>query len=106
MFVSLARAREHLYVIGSDDDAEIAEKLSEAQQIVLDYIGDRDNARGWGEIPLGGTEPMPVPGVVVSALLLVLGALWENREGADGNPDPISNAVRSLLRRYREPPLA
>jgi len=91
-------------------DDEIAAKLAEAEAIVLDYIGDRDNSNGWGEIPDSSSssdaEPVAVPGVISSAVLLALSALWEGRQGDVDQAEPLSPAVKNLLRRYRDPPLA
>ncbi len=96
--VTLERAKAHLLIIGAADDAEVLSKIAEAEAIVLDYIGDRTNANGWNKLT--------APGVITSAVLIVLGALWEGREAAAESPEPISDAVRRLLRRYRKPPLA
>lgn len=48
-------------------------------------------------------HPLAVPGSVQAATKLVLGVLYKDREGAQ---DPISPAVESLLRRYRDPAMA
>lgn len=90
--VSLVTAKEHLRVISSDHDEDIQQKLDDAEDIVVDYLKKPDH--GWTE----GT----VPPRVRAAILLVLGALFENREGGD----PISDAVRSVLWRDRDPALA
>lgn len=96
--VSLDRAKQQLRITVAIHDSEVQAKLDEAFAIVLDYIGDRDNANSWDE--------NTAPGVIVSATLLVLGALWEGRAGAEDAPEPISDAVQKLLRRHRDPPLA
>ena len=106
MLVTLERAKSQEYITHSMYDAEVANKVVEATDIVLDYIGDRDNLRGWSiadPLPDGGVA---VPGVVTAAILLVFGALWEGREGAEDSPEPISPAVERLLRRYRDPVMA
>lgn len=103
MLVSIARAKAQEYIYHDHDDVEVAAKVQEASEIVLDYIGDRANMNGWSvldPLPDGGA---PVPGVVSAAVLLVFGALWEGREGAEDSPEPISPAVERLLRRYRDP---
>ncbi len=51
-----------------------------------------------------------VPYDVQMATLLILGELWENREAEDTHafrsPSPLSDSVRALLHRYRDPALA
>lgn len=103
MLVSIDRAKTQEYIIHSEDDLEVTLKIQEASDIVLDYIGDRANVNNWSaEYPLPDGA-LPVPGVVSAAVLLVFGALWEGREGAQDSPEPISPAVERLLRRYRDP---
>lgn len=98
MLVTVERAKAHEYITHSAFDAEIAAKVAEASDIVLDYIGDRANVAAWDETT--------TPGVISAATLLVFGALWEGREGGADSPEPISETVQRLLRRYRDPPLA
>jgi len=103
MLVSLDRAKAQEYITHSHDDLEVMLKAQEASDIVLDYIGTRWRNAGWSaEYPLP-EGAVPVPGVISSAVLLVFGALWEGREGAQDSPEPISPAVERLLRRYRDP---
>lgn len=106
MLVTLERAKSQEYVIHDADDAEITNKVEEASDIVLDYVGDRENANGWSaEDPLPA-DAIAVPGVISAAVLLVFGALWENRDGGEDGPEPLSPAVKNLLRRYRDPVIA
>ena len=106
MLVSLERAKAQEYITHSVYDAEVAIKVAEASDIVLDYIGDRDNLRRWSAADPLPEESASVPGVISAAVLLVFGALWEGREGAEDSPEPISPAVERLLRRYRDPVVA
>lgn len=94
--VSIDAARRQLNL--TEDDmadadiaANVADKAEDATAIVIDYLKQPDN--GW--------TVETVPFVVRAAILLVLGALYEGREGGD----PISDAVRSLLQRLRDPAL-
>jgi hypothetical protein len=48
-------------------------------------------------------QPTSVPGAVAAATLLLIGNLYNDREGTD---DPISRGVKSLLEYYRQPILA
>ena len=106
MLVSLERAQAQEYITHSVYDAEVAIKVAEASDIVLDYIGDRDNLRRWSAADPVPDDGVAVPGVITAAVLLVFGALWEGREGAEDSPEPISPAVERLLRRYRDPVVA
>jgi hypothetical protein len=95
--VTLEEARVHLRLTEDEfDDADIAATVTfqaeAASDIVIDYIKRPDH--GWTDAD--------APALVKSAILLVLGALFDNREGGD----PISEAVQSLLWRYRDPALA
>jgi len=106
MLVSVERAKAQEYITHSVYDAEVEAKVTEATDIVMDYIGDRDNAIGWSaEDPLP-PDTVAVPGVITAAILLVFGARWEGRDGAEDAPEPISPAVQRLLRRYRDPAFA
>lgn len=98
--VSLADAKSHLRIDDDDQDAFLSAQLENAEGIVIDYLKDRADET-WDE--------NTVPGQVRASVLLVLGALWENREGVGPDApdlDPISPAVRSLLMRSRDPALA
>ena len=97
--VSLDRAKAHLRIDADDQDEEVSLKITDASDIVIDYLKRPDH--GWTDTD--------APGQVQAAVLLVLGALWSQREGAGQNAedlDPISPAVVSLLRRMRDPALA
>lgn len=89
--VSLAAAKAQLRVLHDDDDEDIDRKLSEATGIVIDYLKRPDH--GWTE------ETVPYP--VSASIKLVLTGLWDDREG-----DPLTPAVKNLLRRLRDPALA
>lgn len=90
-------ARRHLRLTESNmDDADMAAdvvmKTEAATEIVIDYIKRPDHE--WTDAD--------APFLIKAAIMLVLGALFDNREGGD----PISEAVKSLLHRYRDPALA
>lgn len=97
--VTVDRAKSHLEIDWFDNDEELALKISDASDTIIDYLKRPDH--GWTETT--------APGQVQAAVLLVLGALWREREGVGQNAedlDPISPAVVSLLRRMRDPALA
>jgi hypothetical protein len=90
--VSLLEAKDHLRVTDDDSDSDIASKVLTATDIVIDYI--ERPAHGWTE--------ETVPWRVKGAILLVLGALFHDREGGD----PLSDGVIRLLWRLRDPVIA
>lgn len=100
--VDLESAKEHLRVDHDQDDAQILIKLEQASAIVVNYLN-----KPVGTWELGAetdvdsdTDDAPYP--VQAATLLVLGALYRDREGGD----PLSQAVKDLLARYRDPVMA
>ena len=94
--VTIDEARRHLNLtvsdMGADKGADIDGKAEAASEIVIDYIKRPDH--GW--------TAETVPFHVKAAILLVLGALVADREGGD----PLSDAVKGLLHRFRDPALA
>ena len=96
MIVDLETAKQHLHVIDDADDDNIFRKLEEASAIVLDYLKLDDDAYAIDASPY--VEP---PKMVRVAVLLVLENLYDRPE-----EDPLSNAVRSILHRKRDPALA
>lgn len=97
--VTLEAAKEHLRIDDPDQDEEVTDRIGDASDIVIDYLKRPDHE--WTEDD--------VPGNVRASVLLVLGALWQNREGVGQyaeDMDPISPAVVSLLRRMRDPAIA
>jgi hypothetical protein len=92
MLVTLEAAKQHLRILDNDHDADITLKLEGASRIVIDYVDRADLV--WT------AETVPASAKV--AVLLVLGALFEDREGGE----PLSRAVVSLLAPYRRTALA
>lgn len=109
--ITFDEAKSHLSVDHEWDDATIDDKRTEASEIVLDYLKTDTSASTFNWVDAIG-EPTPfVPGVVKAATKLVLGGLYENREGYTdvgrfGAPQPLSQAVKDLLQRKRDPALA
>ncbi len=77
----------------ADVAADVAEKAVDATGIVIDYLKRPEH--GW----TAETVPQPVR----SAILLVLTTIYEYR---GGEVEPISDAVKSILARMRDPALA
>lgn len=101
--LTLQDAKDHLQVDHDSSDADIQNKLDQAESIIIDFLKLTDLPAEWqegtGDSPGGST----VPHVVRSSVLLVLGELYENREAAAA--DVLSPAVKDLLRRLRDPAL-
>lgn len=87
---------------GAEDDdggirADLVLKMEQATEIVLDYL--KTEGSGWDE------ETVPRP--IHAAVLLVLSALWEDREGTgDGDYIAPNGTVARLLHRFRDPAIA
>jgi len=103
--VSMEMAKRHLRlaeeVTGESGDVgeelDLAAKVLQASEIVLNYVTHEDKDV-WTE--------EDVPGTVQASVLLVLSDLWEHRAGSDTDDVFLSAAVKSLLRRYRDPAMA
>lgn len=89
--VSIEAAKVHLKIDSDDDDADVADKLLQAEAVIIDYIKRPDH--GWTD--------QTVPGVVSAAILLMLGQLYKDRENAT-----ITQSIKNLLMRSRDPALA
>lgn len=100
--VTLDTAKEHLHPPGDVDDARIERLIEEATGFVLDYIKAAPDAYQSSS----GEPADDVPPQVRSAVLLVLGSLYDNADGQNPDKDPLSPAVISLLRSKRTPTLA
>ena len=108
--LSLDAAREHLRAQGVPDDADLQLKVNAAELLAQEYAGRRiyetqqelDDAVAAGTA--GDTPPMVVNDLVRSAMLLILGHLYANREdvitGAIATDIPIGS--RALLAPYRK----
>jgi hypothetical protein len=90
--ITLTEAKTHLRIYDDYYDTDLFLKGTAASEIILDYLKQLDS--DW--------TPETTPFKVKAATLLVLGALFEDREGGD----PISPAVKSLLMRLRDPAYA
>jgi hypothetical protein len=97
--VSLQAAKAHLRIPDDDTahDADIELKRQAASDIIVDYLKAQAD-------PLWDEDT--APGRVQSAVLLMLGNLYENR-GEDMKADDATwQAVQRLLMRSRDPALA
>lgn len=94
--VTTEEARRHLHLTSTDwadadTVADVTAKAEAATEMVVDYIKQPDHV--WTDAD--------APFLIKAAILLVLGDLFENRETAT-----ISDAVKNILHRYRDPALA
>ena len=96
MIVDLETAKRHLRRTDDDDDENIVSKLEQASAIVVDYL-----KLDAGTYDVGASPYVEPPQMVQAAVLLTLENLYVNPE-----EDPLSNAVRSILHRSRDPALA
>lgn len=112
----LDEARRHLRITEDYyDDDEIMQKLSQAAAIVKAYVGDVPATQLTADDRWGYSDPnTPLAdppsdeevqfrhdGAIEAAELLILGELWANRES--GTADPLTPAVKNILRLFREP---
>lgn len=104
--ISLDAGKEHLRVDHSLDDSDIQSKILEASLIVLDFLKLSSIPSSWSggtgstNTPTGNTVPENVQAVVK----LILGELYRNRDA--GTSIVLSQTVKDLLRRLRDPALA
>lgn len=96
--VTLEQAKRHLRLEDDDEDIDLDEKIDQASEIVLDYLKRSESS--W-------EDPEFVPRPIQAATLLVLLALYDDREGT-GKGDYLNpgGAVERLLIRYRDPAYA
>lgn len=99
--ITLDQAKGQIQITHDQDDTKIAEKLNEASAIVLDYLKKPGNC--WQD---NSGRPRSVPYLIQSAVKLVTAALYENADGNENAPQPLSQAVKDILARHRDPALA
>lgn len=95
--ITLEQAKLQLRIDDENDehDEHLEELIEDASGIVLDYLKKSET-----EWQTTSGEPEEVPRAVISATKLVLQSLFE------GDDEPLSQAVKDLLHRYRDPALA
>jgi len=95
MIIDLEAIKGELKVDIDDDDERIITTIDEAVAIVLDYLKvPSDEYENEDEVN-------DFPDVVYAAIVRVVMALYDTPE-----KDPLTEAVRSLLHRSRDPALA
>lgn len=106
--ITLTEAKIQTRVDHNLDDVDLDKKRSQASGIVLDYlkIDLSDTSFDWVDA-LGEPIDMKIPPEVKAAVLLTVGALYENRDGdVWRSPQPLSQAAMDILWRHRAPALA
>lgn len=92
--ITVEAAMQQLNLLDGDSPFfALTDVINEASDIVLDYVTHEDKTT-WDE----ATAPF----LIQAATKLVLQSLFD--DGAQG--DPLSPAVKNILRRYRQPSLA
>jgi len=89
--ISLADAKTDLRVTSTDDDNDVTLKMNMATEIVVDYIKRPDH--GW--------DVDTSPYLIKAAIILVLRNLFDEE-----NSDPLTDGVKAILHRFRDPALA
>jgi Phage gp6-like head-tail connector protein len=100
LLVTLAEAKAHLHITGTDHDADITEKLEEAQEHILARLGSA------GDFTWTDTT---APRQVRNAIKLLLDAFYERRGGDEGGSDSLQKAldtIDQLLGLIRDPTIA
>lgn len=85
--VTLAQAKSHLRVTDTSEDTLIGIYIDAAEDYITKYLN---------------TSPVPQAPSVKAAALLIIGDLFENREGASDKEIYENPAVLRLLYPYRE----
>lgn len=107
MLISLEQARAHLRIDTMDDDADLELKIHAASAAVANYLGDAADdfldTDGDPFMDSSGDAPF-VPFEVKAATLLMLGALYKDRDGSEQfQQGYLPAAVTALLYPLRDP---
>jgi len=88
-----------------DDYPDLQSKMMQAEDIILDYL--KISLTSGGDYDHDWTDET-VPPRIKAAILIMLSALWDNREGEISIGDYLRDdgAIANLLRRSRDPALA
>jgi len=89
--VSLVQASAHLRIDNTDDDNDLTLKISAASNAVINYLGAEKSAEiisfdSAGEVVFDSNdEPVGVPEEIQACVLIILGMLYNDRDGEDFN---------------------
>ena len=96
MLVDIDTAKRHLRRDDNYDDERIALLIDQASEIMIDYLKLPE-----GTYQATDGSPDDVPRMVEAATLLVIESMYDRPE-----VDPLTEAVRSILHRSRDPAIA
>lgn len=85
--ITLAQAKKHLRVDNADEDQHILLFIYAAHDYVKNFLNQ--------------SIPTPAPDAIRAAILLIVGDMYENREGASEKEIYSNPAVDRLLYPYR-----
>lgn len=107
--VTLEQVKAALHVLHTDDDSTLELFITAASNAVVNYLDTQ--AEAVLGLP-GDSPPLPVPGEVTAAVILLTGQLYRDPDGNSGNPDRafedgyLPRPVVSLLYPLRDPAIA
>lgn len=107
--VTFERAKQQLQIDHDFDDEIIDKMRADASDAVLDYVKVSETVGRLESYVDALGEPVEdvVPRTMVAAVLITIGALYENRDGDSWrSPQPLSQAALDLLIRQRDMTMA
>lgn len=99
--ITVDQAKLHLRLDTDDHDDLLEEIVSDVSGIILDYLKLASTA-----YQTTSGEPDDVPAPVKAATKLGVSAMFENPEQLPDGPQVLSQTVKDLLHRLRDPALA
>ena len=99
--ITVDQAKLHLRLDTDDHDDLLEEIVSDVSGIILDYLKMDSTAYQTTD-----GEPDDVPAAVKAAVKLGVSAMFENPEQLPDGPQVLSQTVKDLLHRLRDPALA
>lgn len=99
--ITVDAAKLHLRLDNDDHDELLEELISDVSGIILDYLKMESTT-----YQTTSGEPDDVPAPVKAAVKLGVSAMFENPEQDEKGPLVLSETVKNLLHRFRDPALA
>lgn len=101
--LTLSQVKTHLRIEDNDHDIDLSDKIVQTTSIIYDFLKVTTTPVAWINVDVSPAVT-EIPALVQAAALLTVGELYMNRESSDA--DVLSDAVKNLLRRSRDPALA